>query len=802
MAISIRDNFSPAVQEPQGPMVRNDVGHPSFTITIDGKVLQAYEGQTILSVAIDNGLPDIPNLCNDEKLEPTSACRMCLVHIEGVERPLPSCNTPATPGMVVTTNSDELFHIRRTNLEMMLSDHNAYCQPPCQIDCPTHIDIPGYLELIAKGSMKEAARLVKEVLPFPYILGLTCPAPCQKACRRALVEEEIAICRMHGHAAEMCLLDPPVPFVQDPPTGKKVAIVGGGPAGLTCAYYLALKGHYCKVYDMQPQAGGMLRYGIPEYRLQKDMMDRELEHVWQLGVDFQANVKLGRDFTVDDLLNEGFDAVYLAIGAWTSNPLGTPGEDAEGVINAIAFLIDKVEGKPVPVKENNRVTVLGGGFTTFDCTRTSLRLGAKVHTVYRRGRTEMTATMEEVEDGEAEGATLVLYAQPTKVVVEDGKVKGLEFIKNKLGEPDASGRRRPVPIQGSEFVVDCDTIIPAFGQKPDTEVLDEKSGVQWTKWNTIKTNAHNYMTDRTGVFAGGDAQMGAKTIIECVAQGKLGARSIHAYLMGEDMSEVARRLELEERKPDLFDIVPYKPVEPKVKMPMLPYEDRKRNFRIIEMGYLKEQAERESARCLQCACPAAGQCDLQRYSIEHGLADNRFHDGEPSDYHDYDVDLSHSFILRDPNKCINCTQCVRVCHDVIGPDCYGMFGKGFNTIVSTPFNVSLHDTDCVSCGACVQVCPTGSLMMAERYLTRYAFALDRCIFCGDCVEVCPHGALGETPNFELSFFNRFGEDVTLEKDDLANAPNYLVRQRLPRSKSVLPVMSPLVRPLPARGIRE
>ncbi len=802
MAISVRDTFSPITQEPQGPLVRNDVGHPSFTITIDGKVMQAYQGQTILSVAVDNGISDIPNLCNDEKLEPTSACRMCLVHIEGAARPLPSCNTAAIPGMIVTTNSDELFHIRRTNLEMMLSDHNAYCQPPCQIDCPTHIDIPGYLELIAKGSMKEASRLVKEVLPFPYILGLTCPAPCQKACRRTLVEEEIAICRMHGHAAEYSLLDPAVPYLKDPSTGKKVAIVGAGPAGLTCAYYLALKGHYCKVFDMQPQPGGMLRYGIPEYRLPKDIMDREIDHVWQLGVDLQSSVALGRDFTIDDLFAQGFDAVYIAIGAWTSNPLDAPGEDAEGVVNAIAFLGEKVEGKPVPVKEGTEVVVLGGGFTTFDCTRTSLRLGAKVHTGYRRSIKEMTATMEEIEDADAEGTELIFFVQQTKAIVEDGKVKGLEFLRNKLGEPDASGRRRPVPIKGSEFVVNCDTIIPAFGQKPDKAVLDEKSGVKWTKWTTVQTNPHTYMTDRHAVFAGGDCQMGAKTIIECVAQGKLGARSIHSFLLGEDMNEVARRLELEERKPDLFDIVPYKPVEPKVKMPMLPYEDRKRNFTLIEMGYLQEQAEREAARCLQCACPAAGQCDLQKYSIEHGLADNRFHDGEPGDYHDYDLDLSHSFILRDPNKCINCTQCVRVCHDVIGPDCYGMFGKGFDTIVATPFNVSLHDTDCVSCGACAQVCPTGSLMMAERTLTRYAFALDRCIFCGDCVEVCPHGALGETPNFELSFFNRFGEDVTLEKNDLANAPDYLVRQRLPRSKKSLPVMSPLVRPLPARSIRE
>ncbi len=802
MAITIRDNFSPAAQGTREPMVRNEVGHPSFTFTIDGKTVQAYEGQTILSVAIDNGITDIPNLCNDEKLEPTSACRMCLVHIQGEPRPLPSCNTPALPSMVVTTNSDELFHIRRTNLEMMLSDHNAYCQPPCQIDCPTHIDIPGYLELIAKGSMKEAARLVKEVLPFPYILGLTCPAPCQKACRRALVEEEIAICRMHGHAAETCLFDAPVPYVQDPPTGKRVAIVGAGPAGLTCAYYLALKGHYCKVFDMQPQPGGMLRYGIPEYRLQKDMMDRELDHVWQLGVDLQCNVKLGVDFTIDDLFAQGFDAVYLAIGCWMPKQVPIPGDDAEGFVNAIRFLGNKVEGKPVPVDEHKEVIVLGGGFTAFDCTRTSLRLGAKVHTMYRRGPNEITATLEEREDADAEGTDMQFFANQTRIISENGHVTGVEFQRSKLGEPDASGRRRPVPIPGSEFIVHCDAVIPAFSQEPDVTVLDEKSGVKWTKWKTIQTNPHNFMTDRPGVFAGGDVQLGAATIIEGVGQGKLGARAVHAFLNGEDMNEVARRLELEERKPDLFDIVPYKPVEPKVKMPMLPYEDRKRNFRLIETGYLKDQAQREAARCLQCACPAAGQCDLQRYSIEHGLADNRFHDGEPGDYHDYDVDLSHSFILRDPNKCINCTQCVRVCHDVIGPDCYGMFGKGFDTIVSTPFNVSLHDTDCVSCGACVQVCPTGSLMMAERYLSRYAFALDRCIFCGDCVEVCPHGALGETPNFELSFFNRFGEDVTLEKQDLANAPNYLVRQRLPRGKKDLPVMSPLVRPLPARGIRE
>jgi NADPH-dependent glutamate synthase beta subunit-like oxidoreductase/formate hydrogenlyase subunit 6/NADH:ubiquinone oxidoreductase subunit I len=800
MAVTIREETSPNGDR---RFERNEYGQRSFDITVDGRTMRAYEGQTVLSVAIDNGILDIPNLCDDEKLEPTSACRMCLVEIDGAERPLPSCNTPATPGMVVRTKSDRLTHIRRTNLEMMLSDHNAYCQPPCQVACPTHIDIPGYLELIAKGQNREAARLVKEVLPFPYILGLTCPAPCQEDCRRTLVEEEIAICRMHGYAATQCLDDPPTPWPQEAATGKRVAVVGAGPSGLTAAYYLALKGHYVKVFDMQPQPGGMLRYGIPEYRLPKDTMDQEFDGVWKLGVEAQYNVKLGVDFTIDDLFAAGFDAVHLAIGAWTSNELGLENQDAPGVINAIAYLIDKTNGQPVPVDDTQEVVVLGGGFTTFDCTRTSLRLGAKVHTVYRRGRGEMSATFEEVEDGENEGTDLQLFGAATRVILEDGKVSGLEIQRMTLGEPDASGRRRPVPVEGSEFSIPCDVVIPAYGQKPDPTVLPESSGVKWTKRTTIETDPFNFMTARKGVFASGDAVIGAATIIEGVGQGKLAARAIDAYLRGEDMALVSKRIEAEERTPDLFDIVPYKPVEPKVKMPMLPYEERVRSFKLIELGYTQEQAEREAGRCLQCACPAAGQCDLQKYSIEYDLENNRFHDGEPSDYHDYDFDMSHSYILRDPNKCINCTQCVRVCHDVIGPNCYGMFGKGYDTIVSTPFNVSLHSTDCVSCGACVQVCPTGSLMMAERELVRYDFALDRCIFCGDCVEVCPHGALGETPNFELSFFNRFGPDVNLQMDDLARAPSYLVRQRIPRRKEENPQpISPLVRPLPPRPLRD
>ena len=265
------------------------------------------------------------------------------------------------------------------------------------------------------------------------------------------MEEEIAICRMHGFAAEQVMEDPPTPWVKEAPTGKRIAVVGAGPSGLTAAYYLALQGHYVKVFDMMPQSGGMLRYGIPEYRLPKDMVDKEFEGVWKLGVDVQYNVKLGRDFTIDDLEKEGFDATLLAIGAWTSNELGLEGQDNPGVVNAIAYLMDKTQGLPVPVDDTKEVVVLGGGFTTFDCTRTSLRLGAKVHTVYRRGRGEMTATTEEVEDGENEGTDLQLFGAATKLVLDGDKLTGIEIQRMQLGEPDASGRRRPVPIPGSEY---------------------------------------------------------------------------------------------------------------------------------------------------------------------------------------------------------------------------------------------------------------------------------------------------------------------------------------------------------------
>src|SRR3989441_5350172 len=396
-------------------------GQPTCTIRIDGQEVTAIPGEAILRAAQRAGFT-VPTLCDDEKLAPAAACRMCLVEIEGYDRPMPSCHLPVEAGMVVTQASDSLFKLRRQNLEYILSDHNAYCMPPCQISCPTHIDIPGYLELMAKGQHVEAARLVKEVLPFPYMLGLVCPKPCQEVCRRGLVEEEIAICQCHGYTGEMVMEmeQAPTPFPQLPATGKRVAVVGAGPAGMTAAYYAALQGHAVTVFDMMEKQGRIARYGIPEYRLPKVKLDKELNSVWQLrDTEFKGGMMLGRDFSIDDLFTQGYDAVFLGIGAWRSNDLPVPGVDLPGVIEAINYLRMNAEGNPVPVGAGMRVVVVGGGFTTFDCARTSRRLGANVTVVYRRSRKERGGPYKEGDGPGHEGNPPQIFAAPGRMVEKE-----------------------------------------------------------------------------------------------------------------------------------------------------------------------------------------------------------------------------------------------------------------------------------------------------------------------------------------------------------------------------------------------
>ena len=749
-----------------------------ITLTVDGQEVICERGDTILDAAQRIGI-HIPTLCYEPRLPATAACRMCIVEVEGARKMVPSCSAAVSDGMVVRTDTEKVRAMRHLYLELLLSDHNSFCTPPCRDACPTHIKIPQFLDYIAHKDYKNGVRKLREDLPFPAVLGRVCPRPCEGPCRRQLVEHPITICQLHRFMADQTIDDEQdgellLPVEPKADTGKKIAIVGGGPAGLAAAFYARLEGHSVKIFEALPKPGGMLRYGIPSYRLPRDLLDKEINVLWRLGVELQVNSRLGVDYQLEDLTAE-YDAVFLALGAFNSNDMRIPGEDADGVVTAVDFLGElEVTGD---VHVGDKVAVIGGGFTAMDACRTSIRKGAKeVTCLYRRSRKEMPAHVTEVDEAEEEGVKLELLVAPVRVLTdEQNKVTGIEMQRMELGEPDASGRRRPVPIEGSEFIIECDQVIAAVGQFPKLDGTSEEQGVKRTKWRTIQVDDWTFQTEDPRVFAGGDAVLGAQTVIQAVAQGKKAAWSMDAYLRGADMSEVSQSLaELKatpffhalsaktDLDPRISRMAELPPVfidmttdvthpSPPAEMPKLPPEDRRTNFKQIELGFSEEEAVRGAELCLDCYCPASGKCDLQRYGIEYEVFKNRFHGG---DAHDYPADFRHDFIMREPNRCINCGRCVRVCRMEVGSSCYDNMDRGFDTIVSTADNLPLQLVGCVSCGKCAETCPTGSIETNPRILGSYDLDESRCIFCGECVEVCPYDALEQSDFFELAGYSR------------------------------------------------
>ncbi|MFV2062019.1 MAG: FAD-dependent oxidoreductase [Chloroflexota bacterium] len=759
-------------QSPQRPQTS-----PQFSIEIDGRTLTGRAGQTILEVCRDNGV-EVPTLCYEPKLPGFGACRMCVVEVEGEDTPPISCSREAEPEMVVQTQTPRLRQIRKTNLELIFSDHNAYCLPPCQNKCPSHIDIPGFLKANTEGDFAESARIFKRTIPYPSVLGRVCPAPCEEHCRRDEVDEAIAIRDSHRYAGDQVLkaqaagTKAPVPFEVQPPSGKRVAVIGSGPAGMSAAYYLAISGHEVTVFERDPDPGGMLRYGIPQYRLPKvEVLEAEYQSAWDLGVKLVSDAELGVDFTIDDLQNRGFDSVVVAIGCYDTNKLGIPGEDADGVIDGLEYLRIATLGLPYPDHEGKRVVVVGGGFTSMDCSRTSVRQGcSEVTLVYRRDMKDMPAAGE-VHEMLEEGARAIFQASPTRVVTDDaGKVTGMEFQRMAPGAPDASGRRRPEAVPGTEFIIDCDRVLLAIGQGPELEWLDHGAdGVRATKRRRLDADAVTFGTGRAGVFGSGDVRVGAATVVEAIAEGRRAAYAVDAYLQGQDLEEIRTRQTLAEPQPEFLSIVPYsdEAKEPRIRLRSMPAEERNKSYVEYEIPYTQQEVMSESGRCLQCTCEAIGYCDLRRQGIEYGttlstlepqrtglsirsVAENRF----TGLNHDYIRDDSHAFILREPSRCIDCGRCANVCQEVVGAACYDFMRTGFDTLVTTPLDMSLNTTPCVSCGRCAETCPTGALMPKPRVLEKYEVDESRCILCGICVDACPYDALRCGPDFELSHESR------------------------------------------------
>jgi heterodisulfide reductase subunit A len=471
---------------------------------------------------------------------------------------------------------------------------------PCVITCPAGINVQGYVQLIGQGKYQEAVQLIMGRLPLPGVLGRVCPHPCEAECRRLQVDEALSIRELKRFAADRVDMEGlPVPEIEERP--EKVAVVGSGPAGLTVAYYLRLRGYRVTLFEALPSLGGMLRVGIPDYRLPPDVLDREIGYILKLGVEVQTGKSLGTDFSLADLEKEGFKAIFLGIGAHRSLKLNVPGEgEFEGLLHAADFLREVNLGKRE--KPGKRVVIIGGGNVAIDAARTALRLGSEeVNIVYRRSRQEMPAYPEEIEDALAEGVRIMYLTAPVQILGAEGNLNGFECIKTELGPPDASGRRRPLPVEGSEFTIDCDAVIPAIGQMPEVKRAVGEATLEVSPFGTVLVNPHTMQTSLPHVFACGDDVTGPATVIEAVSSAHKAVEAIHRFIQEEDLDRFAEELAGQEPPgQDWQDILKGLAKEPRARMTHRDTKASASNFDEVNLGLSEEEAKRESGRCLNC----------------------------------------------------------------------------------------------------------------------------------------------------------------------------------------------------------
>ncbi len=472
--------------------------------------------------------------------------------------------------------------------------------------------------MVKKGKYREAVEIIMEDLPFPGILGRICPHRCEKSCRRLELDQAISIRELKRVAADHVNLgDIPVPEITA--KNQKVAVIGSGPAGLTAAYFLALDGFQVNVYESMPEAGGMMRYGIPEHRLPRAVLDAEIENLKRYGIQIHTNTAIGKDLTLEELQKHGADAIFLAIGAWKGLKLRIPGEEtAQGISDVTTFLREVHLGNLK--KLAGKVVVIGGGHSALDAAQVALRLGAKeAHIIYRRSRDEMLAEPDEVKEAEKEGVKIHFLVAPLKIASEKNSVTGIECIRTRLTEKDTTGRRRPIPVEGSEFFIEADHIIPAIGQEPDFGHLDKNQKLKLSRWNLLEVHPETLQTNVPHIFAGGDVISGPATVIEAVEAGQRAAKYIAQYLNGEALPE-----EWQEEPPMGTNWAPFPKDEPpraRLEAPMLPAQERASSFAEMRLEVDEKSAQEEADRCLDCgSCCECYQCvtacDAQAVTLE------------------------------------------------------------------------------------------------------------------------------------------------------------------------------------------
>jgi heterodisulfide reductase subunit A-like polyferredoxin len=472
---------------------------------------------------------------------------------------------------------------------------------PCKDACPAHIHVQGYLALARRGKYKEALDLIRKDCPLPSVCGRVCVRFCEEKCTRVRVDESVAINDVKWFLSEQTS-EEDIPQIAEP-KNRKVAVIGAGPGGLTCAYYLALAGYSVTIFEKEPEAGGVLRYGIPAYRLPREVLRRDVEYIERCGVEICCSKALGPDFTVESLREEGFEAIFLGVGCSTGSKLQVPGEDAQGVIQGIDLL--NAAAKEEPVQTGKKAVVIGGGNVAIDASRTLVRLGVDdVLILYRRSREEMPAYDEEIEAAIEEGVQIRFLTAPVEVLTDEGRVKGIRCVRMELGEPDSSGRRRPVPVEGSEFDVETDLVVPAIGQVVSADLLDSLADVDRGRGGRVEVDPLTFETSVAGLFAAGDLVTGPRTVIEAIAGGKEAAESIKRFLEGEDL-RAGRGGERAVANPDISDVV----AVPRRRKDEVPPDERKHTFEEVHRGFDEDAVKAETGRCLDCGvCSECMEC--------------------------------------------------------------------------------------------------------------------------------------------------------------------------------------------------